>query len=87
MSETVKSELLATIDISEGSGVMPIYDISVDEFPGEIFFIDLPRSLDFDISLIADGAGSVEDIAREKIAELTGEPSTSFALRIDWHKV
>jgi hypothetical protein len=69
------------------SEVLTVYEITVDEFAGSIFFIDLPFELNFDISLIANSAESVEDIAREKIAELTGTPSTSFAIVIDWNTV
>lgn len=66
---------------------IPIYTIDVDEFPGDIFFIDLPAELNFDSSLLANSAESVEEIAREKIAELTGQRLSEFGLRIEWSKV
>lgn len=50
----------------------------------DVFFIDLPQYLGYRISLMAGSASDVEDIARHKIADITGKGVAEFGITIDW---
>lgn len=49
-----------------------------------VFFIDLPKYLDYRISLIAGSPETVEDIARHKISDITGKGVAEFGITIEW---
>jgi hypothetical protein len=50
----------------------------------DVFFIDLPQYLGYRWSIMAGSSAQVEDVARHKIADITGKGVAEFGITIDW---
>jgi len=67
---------------------MLVYEVKAEQIGDSgIYFIELPKAIDWRWSLIARTAEDVEEVVRRKIADITGKPASSFAIQIDWDEL